>query len=90
MRLDTSKGQVSSGSLTRGEDNIAERRGFKERHLLLDGGPESFRPPEGDGRVPPPFFGRTVPLLTVGRKGSAGIIGLAVGHKHTQTCTMRV
>ena len=80
MRLDTSKGQVSSGPLTREENKM--RRG-EERHLLLDGGPESFRPPEGDGRVPLPFFGRTVPLLTVGRKGSAGIIGLAVGHKHT-------
>lgn len=40
--------------------------------------------PDGEGRVPPPFFGRTVPLFTVGRKGSVAIIGLA-GRKKTNS-----
>lgn len=33
--------------------------------------------PDGEGRVPLPFFGRMVPLFTVGRSGRVAIIGLA-------------
>lgn len=33
--------------------------------------------PDGEGREPLDFFGRTVPLLTVDRRGSVAIIGLA-------------
>lgn len=48
-------------------------------HLLLAGAPASFLDPDpdGEGRVPLPFFGRMVPLFTVGRKGRVAIIGLA-------------
>lgn len=38
--------------------------------------------PDGEGRVPLPFFGRMVPLFTVGRNGRVAIIGLA-GRKRT-------
>lgn len=40
--------------------------------------------PDGEGRVPLPFFGRMVPLFTVGRNGRVAIIGLA-GRKRTTT-----
>lgn len=33
--------------------------------------------PDGEGRVPPPFFGRMVPLFTEGLNGSVAIIGRA-------------
>lgn len=38
--------------------------------------------PDGEGRVPLAFFGRMVPLFTVGRNGRVAIIGLA-GRKRT-------
>lgn len=48
-------------------------------HLLFDGVLVSFLDPDpdGEGRVPLPFFGRMVPLFTVGRNGRVAIIGLA-------------
>lgn len=48
-------------------------------YLLLAGMLVSFLDPgpDGEGRVPLDFFGRTVPLLTVDRRGSVAIIGLA-------------
>lgn len=48
-------------------------------YVLLAGALVSFLDPDpdGDGRVPLPFFGRTVPLFTVGRNGRVAIIGLA-------------
>lgn len=53
-------------------------------YVLLAGALVSFLDPDpdGDGRVPLPFFGRTVPLFTVGRNGRVAIIGLA-GRKRT-------
>lgn len=33
--------------------------------------------PDGEGSVPLVFFGRMVPLFTVGRNGRVAIIGLA-------------
>lgn len=54
-------------------------------YLLLAGVLVSFLDPGpgGEGRVPLDFFGRTVPLLTVDRRGSVAIIGLA-GSKRKQ------
>lgn len=48
-------------------------------YLLLAGVLVSFLDPgpDGEGREPLDFFGRTVPLLTVDRRGSVAIIGLA-------------
>ncbi|TNN84248.1 hypothetical protein EYF80_005575 [Liparis tanakae] len=45
--------------------------------------PRSFLDPEpdGEGRVPPPFFGRRAPLFTEGRRGSVAIIGRAAGER---------
>lgn len=45
-------------------------------YLLVAGELLSFLELEGDGSVPP-FFDRPVPLLTVGLRGRAAIIGLA-------------
>ena len=45
--------------------------------------------PDGEGRVPPPFFGRMVPLFTVGRNGRVAIIGLAA-RKRTTTGMFRI
>lgn len=54
------------------------------RYLLLAGVLVSFLDPDpdGEGRVPLAFFGRMVPLFTVGRNGRVAIIGLA-GRKRT-------
>lgn len=53
-------------------------------HLLLDGVLLSFLDPHPDGDVRvPPFFGRIVPLFTVGRNGRVAIIGLAGGQTTT-------
>lgn len=43
----------------------------------------SFLELERDGSVPPLFFGRTVPLLTMGLRGRAAIMGLDVKQTHT-------
>lgn len=40
--------------------------------------------PDGEGSVPLAFFGRTVPLFTVGRNGRVAIIGLAVRKRTTE------
>lgn len=49
-------------------------------HLLVAGVLLSFLEPEGESRVAI-FFGRTLPLWTVGFNGSVAIIGLAVKQK---------
>lgn len=55
-------------------------------YVLLAGALVSFLDPDpdGDGRVPLPFFGRTVPLFTVGRNGRVAIIGLAERKRTTR------
>lgn len=50
---------------------------------MLAGAPASFLDPDPDGEGRVPFFGRTVPLFTVGRRGRVAIIGLA-GCEKTQ------
>lgn len=50
-------------------------------HLLVAGMLLSFLEPEGDNMMAL-FFGRTLPLWTVGFSGSAAIIGLAVSQKN--------
>lgn len=45
--------------------------------------------PDGEGRVPLPFFGRMVPLFTVGRNGRVAIIGLAGGNRTTTSGVFR-
>lgn len=54
-------------------------------HLLLAGAPASFLDPDPDGEGRVPFFGRTVPLFTVGRSGRVAIIGLAGLGENTTT-----
>lgn len=49
-------------------------------HLLVAGVLLSFLEPEGDN-MRALFFGRILPLWTVGFNGSAAIIGLAVRQK---------
>ena len=46
--------------------------------LVAAGIAVSFLAPEGDGREPLGFFGKTVPLLTVVLKGKVCTSGLAV------------
>lgn len=46
--------------------------------MVVAGTEVSFLAPEGDGREPLGFFGSTVPLLTVVRKGKVCTSGLAV------------
>lgn len=45
--------------------------------------------PEGEGRVPLAFFGRTVPLFRVDRRGRVAIIGLAGKKKRTTEATFK-
>lgn len=52
-----------------------------ESYLLVAGELLSFLELEGDGSVTP-FLGRMVPLLTVGLRGRAAIMGLARKHTH--------
>lgn len=68
--------------ITSGTENLMIDGGF---YLLLAGVLVSFLDPgpDGEGRVPLDFFGRTVPLLTVDRRGSVAIIGLAGRKKRT-------
>lgn len=50
-------------------------------YLFAAGDTISFLVPDGDGREPLDFFGKTVPLLTVVFKGSVWTSGLAVKWK---------
>lgn len=52
---------------------------------MLAGAPASFLDPDPDGEGRVPFFGRTVPLFTVGRSGRVAIIGLAGCEKTQKT-----
>lgn len=69
--------------ITPGRESEGRDVGF---YLLLVGVLLSFLDPgpDGEGRVPLDFFGRMVPLLTVDRRGSVAIIGLA-GRKKRST-----
>lgn len=77
-------------------ENITEREGntqnsnFKTKdkqyitiwwYLFAAGDKISFLVPDGEGREPLDFFGKTVPLLTVVFKGSVWTSGLAVKWK---------
>lgn len=53
-------------------------------YLLVAGELLSFLELEGDGSVTP-FLGITVPLLTVGLRGRAAIMGLATISENTWT-----
>lgn len=45
--------------------------------------------PDGEGREPLGFLGRTVPLLSVERRGSVAIIGLAGSKKRSAEATFK-
>lgn len=71
--------------------NTGKDMGYVQSHLLLTGVLVSFLDPDpdGEGRVPLLFFGRTVPLFTVGRNGRVAIIGLAGRQRTGERCLQK-